>query len=265
MARWLAASAEKGLIIRTTYLRPPSRGSGSSSYATLRIMFDVRHPVYAIGLRYPVRICLSSKARPFLHDQVRKTSLTLRHRVRHNMQRPSIFLLSTLLDWLLVMPFALTVPRILSLTQTNHTTAPLLSINGHNIQLNIGLPPPRCHSITDPFMTPFSISKCAFLAEETCSEFALHGPKGRDIWVWSQISGCALGYYIPDNAILPTKFTCEYLIFEKIRTMCGTDARYNAGSINVEQLPSSSEDGTALVPGAGRYLMARESFTSQTT
>lgn len=50
--------------------------------------------------------CDGAKEQNFLTQ----TSTTLRDRVRKNMHRPSIFLLSILLESLLITPFALTVP-----------------------------------------------------------------------------------------------------------------------------------------------------------
>lgn len=79
--------------------------------------------------------------------------------------------------------------------------------------------------------------------------------------MWKEISGCALGYYLPTAAEVPGMLECEVGIFKKIREDCATNPQYNAGSINVFDLPDFSSDGTEQVYGSGRYLMAPERLT----
>lgn len=178
------------------------------------------------------------------------------------MHRPSIPFPSILLAWLPLTSFGLNIPFLDLINQSNHTATPLLTINGHHHLNFTNLPLPMCYFITDPPMSTLSNLKCSFLADDFCSELASPVPKLRDRWVWAEISGCALGYYFPQEAILPTHFTCEHLIFDVIRRKCATDPRYNAGSINVGQLPDFGGDGTDLgLPYAGRYLMAPERLT----
>ena len=177
------------------------------------------------------------------------------------MHRPNSLFLSIVLALLSIASFGLIIPSLSLIDQSNHTAAPLLSMNGHN-QLNMtNLPPPICYFITDPPMSTLSNIKCSFLADDFCSDLASPGPKPRDRWVWAEISGCALGYYFPQEAILPTHFTCEHMIFGAIRGQCARDPEYNAGAINVGQLPDFSGDGTELFPYQGRYLMAPERLT----
>ena len=177
------------------------------------------------------------------------------------MYRPNILFLSIILEYLPITSFSLTIPTLDLINQSNHTAAPLLTINGHH-HLNVtNLPPPICYFITNPPMSTLSNLKCSFLADDFCSDLASPGPKPRDRWVWAEISGCALGYYFPREAILPTHFTCEQVIFGMIRRQCAMDPLYNAGSINVGQLPDFSQDGTELFPYQGRYLMAPERLT----
>lgn len=173
------------------------------------------------------------------------------------MHRSITFLFSILLESLMITPFALTIPSLSSLIQTNYTVAPLLSINGHDLPLDYTpLPPPVCHFITNPPLTGLSAAKCGFLSGGLCSNLALRGPEARNRWIWSETSGCALGYYLPDNAAVPSEFECDHLVFEEIRDQCATDWRYNAGSINVNEYPDFSGDGTAVDPEKARYVMA---------
>ena len=178
------------------------------------------------------------------------------------MYGPSIVLLSVILASLPLPSFGLTIPSLDLINQSNHTAAQLLTINGHHRPNVTNLSPPMCYFITDPPMSTLSNLKCSFLADDFCSDLASPGPKPRDKWIWAEISGCALGYYFPPEAILPTHFTCEEVIFRAIRRECATDPQYyNAGSINVGQLPDFSQDGTELLPDQGRYLMAPERLT----
>ena len=177
------------------------------------------------------------------------------------MHTPKTLLISTLLESLLITPFALTVPPLDSLIPTSVTAAPVLNTNRHNYHLNVTALLPECYFITEPPMAAFSRVKCAFLAEDTCSNLTSRGPEAHDKWIWSEISGCALGYYLPYRAPIPSQHECEYGIFQPIRFECATDGRYNVGSLNVEQLPDFGSDGTGVYPREGRYLMAPERLT----
>lgn len=178
------------------------------------------------------------------------------------MHQMSILLSSIFLESFLITPFALTLPPLRALTQTNHTASPLLFIDDYNFHLNLTTPPlAECHYIDDPPMSALSSAKCAFLTGDTCSDLAQFGPEARDQWIWHEISGCALGYYIPGGAAVPSLYQCDNLIFDKIRRECAGDLRYNAGSINVLQLPHWGDDGTDFFGGIGRFLMAPERLT----
>ena len=214
--------------------------------------------LHAIGCCLRARIVLVAKHVPQFYC---KNSSHLVARVNHNMHRLSTLFLSILLALQPIFSVGLTIPSLDLINQSNYTAAPPLSINNHH-QLNVtNLPRPICYFITDPPMSTLSNLKCSFLAEDFCTELASPVPKPRDKWVWAEISGCALGYYFPHEAILPTHFTCESVIFGMIRRECATDPQYNAGSINVGQLPDFSQDGSELFPYQGRYLMAPERLT----
>ncbi len=178
------------------------------------------------------------------------------------MSPPSIFLLPILLESVLLTPFALTVPASDSLVQINHTAAPLAIINTHNLHpAYTPLLPPVCYFLTDPPMTALSSSKCALLAGDVCADLESRGPEARGRWIWEEISGCALGYFLPDGAEVPRKGECEYQIFDQIRRECAGGSQYNAGAMNVFELPDFSGDGSGMVEEWGRYLMAPERLT----
>lgn len=43
--------------------------------------------------------------------------------------------------------------------------------------------------------------------------------------------------------------------------LCSTNSRFNAGGINVEEMPDFSGDGQAITEGELRYAMAPERLT----
>ena len=87
------------------------------------------------------------------------------------------------------------------------------------------------------------------------------GDSERDKWVWEVVSGCALGFYLPQEAPVPTLWECENIIFDKMRLGCANDWRYNAGGINIFELPDFSQDGSAMVEDQGMFMMAPERLT----
>lgn len=82
----------------------------------------------------------------------------------------------------------------------------------------------------------------------------------RDKWIWTELPGCSLGYYLPEDAPVPWRGQCERT-FESILELCSTDSRFNAGGINVEEMPDFSGDGRAVREGQLRFAMAPERLT----
>ena len=81
----------------------------------------------------------------------------------------------------------------------------------------------------------------------------------RDKWLWTKYPGCALGYYLPEEAgdlLIPTYAECTVGIYLEMIEKCGYDSRFNVGSINVDVLPSPEGAGTAQTAEALRYAMA---------
>lgn len=81
-----------------------------------------------------------------------------------------------------------------------------------------------------------------------------------DKWIWTELPGCSLGYYLPDEAAPPFLFQCEGALGAVVE-LCATNSRFNAGEVNVETMPDFGGDGTAVVEGAVRYVMAPERLT----
>lgn len=214
-------------------------------------------PRYAIGQNIYALVLLVVRHIPLLYCE---DSSRLEVHINQNMHRLIIPFLSILLALLPIPSSSLTISSLDLIDQSNHTADPLLRITAHQ-NLNItNLPPPICYFITDPPMSTLSNLKCSFLVDDICSSFTSPDRIPRDRWIWAEISGCAMGYYFPRESILPTHFTCE-VIFGRIRRECATEVQYNAGGINVGQLPDFSHDGTELFPYQGRYLMAPERLT----
>ncbi len=58
----------------------------------------------------------------------------------------------------------------------------------------------------------------------------------------------------------PSLGTCMHE-FEKIVNVCATDSRFNAGGINVVEMPDFGGQGRAEIEGRMRYAMAPERLT----
>lgn len=234
------------------------------------------HPLHAIDRRYvcALRLLRPQNPDPFPYSTTQdkreknQQKTTLRNPCQNrNMHRPTI---SLLLASLPIPLSALTIPSIpLTLPPQNNPTLPphltlTLNTNNTNHRTLTNYLTPTCHLITT-ITSPLSTTKCAFLADDVCSDLALHGPRAHSTWVWAQIHGCALGYYLPVGAILPWRSTCEDGIFGAIREKCAGDpaGTKNAGSVNVGRMPDAAgdDDGTALWEGMGRYLLAPERLT----
>lgn len=82
----------------------------------------------------------------------------------------------------------------------------------------------------------------------------------REKWIWTELPGCSLGYYLPDEAVVPYKGQCLHAFNEMVE-LCSTNSRFNAGEINVGVMPDFSGDGHAITEGQLRYAMAPERLT----
>ena len=180
------------------------------------------------------------------------------------MHQRGSFLLPPLLGSLLTTSFALTIPSLNLITQDNLSAAPILGVTNHDAHLNVpnlGIFPPICYFISNPPTSLISSAKCASLTEDVCQKMVSRGPEAHDKWIWEEISGCALGYYIPEGGNKPNMWQCEERIFGEMRRQCASTWIYNAGGINVLDLPDFRSDGTAVLEDMARFMMATERLT----
>lgn len=111
----------------------------------------------------------------------------------------------------------------------------------------IGLDPTNCADLVPIICTPLNVTAPYRLV--------------RDKWIWRELPGCAMAFYLPVRAPVPAMDVCTGLIFGAIVEMCATRSRFNGGGINVEELPHWGSDGTAVEGGEARFLMAPERMT----
>ena len=82
----------------------------------------------------------------------------------------------------------------------------------------------------------------------------------RDTWIWFELPGCALGYCLPEEEEVPNVGRCKGL-YESLVEKCAFNSRYNAGGINVAEMPDFSGPGRAETEGLMRYAFAPERLT----
>lgn len=165
----------------------------------------------------------------------------------------STLLLSYSLHFLSVSCTAITSPptNLITLSTINNTFTSALTI-----------PIPECVRITDPPMLGLNPSNCEIAVPIICKRLT-HAPVEqlrRDVWIWTELPGCSLGYYLPEEAHVPYEGPCNR-IFEWMVELCSTDSKFNAGGINVLELPDFSGPGSAVREENMRYAMAPERLT----
>lgn len=157
--------------------------------------------------------------------------------------------------------FALNIPtdNLALISPENLTTThPTLTYNTHV----------QCIRITDPPQPGLHPTHCQQAIANACSTLTapyLRPPLPlRDQWVWSDpLRGCSLGWFLPEMVHVPLRRRCV-AVFEAIVDECATRSQFNAGSVNVGVPPSlAGGDGTGIVPGAVRYVMAPQRLTRE--
>jgi len=145
----------------------------------------------------------------------------------------------------------------------------------HNISLNTNRPFNTtdkhyvgCLRITNPRQPKLSATSCD--VHTICRKLSFPQPRltARGQWKWTTVSGCSLGYYIPQDApaaLIPLVQECENDIFGRIIEQCGTDQRYNSGSINVDYPPTQLMPGFPVTVGYPRYIMAPSELDTGTS
>ena len=126
---------------------------------------------------------------------------------------------------------------------------------------------PRCRTAKGPPPGPLPNlhpTVCESLIPTVC-RWVTPGPEHlayRDRWVWANKEGCALGYYSPQAAEPPEEVECQFWIYKALVDKCAFDSRFNAGGINVEEMPDWGTAGTAAEDdSANRYFFASMPLT----
>ena len=123
---------------------------------------------------------------------------------------------------------------------------------------------PRCYLITSPPI-PKSLDylNCKVAAEFICLHLSLRKPAQlqRRQWYWYELPRCAIGYYLPKDAWIPERLTCEAVV-KDILEKCGGHPNINAGAVNVKTLPGSAQSGNPEDPRYAVFLMASKKLTS---
>lgn len=111
-------------------------------------------------------------------------------------------------------------------------------------------------------MVGLNPTNCKICIPIVCKKLTSPHPEQliRDKWFWAELPGCSLGYYLPEEALVPSAGQCERT-FAAIVEPCSTNSRFNAGGINVEEMPDFSGDGSVVVERRLRYVMAPERLT----
>ena len=120
----------------------------------------------------------------------------------------------------------------------------------------------QCVRITNPPMVGLKPTDCEAVMSTLCQRLAFWEPDQlrRDVWLWTELPGCALGYYLPTITIPPSWGQCHNA-FQQIVELCSTDSKYNAGSLNVAEMPDFSGSGRPITEGETMWAMAPERLT----
>ena len=123
---------------------------------------------------------------------------------------------------------------------------------------------PRCRRITRPpphALPGLSPTKCEGLMPAICGMATINPYRNR--WVWYYTNGCALGFFLPQAAEPPEEVECQFLMFNPLINKCAFDSRYNAGGVNVGELPSPEGNGTSETDEDSiRFMLASAPLTT---
>ncbi|KAL9065291.1 MAG: hypothetical protein Q9161_008320 [Pseudevernia consocians] len=177
--------------------------------------------------------------------------------------RPPLVLLSCFLLHLLpVSPLSINEPPANLITLPSNTNNTNTNNNNNNNNILPSAYTAECVRITDPPMIGLNPTNCDIAIGIICHR--LTGPRPtqlvRDKWIWAELPSCSLGYYLPEDAYIPYLGQCQKR-FEEIVELCSTDSRFNAGGMNVREMPDFSGDGEGIVEEGVRFAMAPERLT----
>ena len=136
----------------------------------------------------------------------------------------------------------------------------ITAYNQTHLRFPLSFLPAHCTFIDNPQSPGLDPNSCAQLAQATCIRFTIDPRVDRNRWIWSEQPGCAYGYYLPREAGVPSTEDCHQIL-ESIQSLCARDERFNAGSVNVRDLPHFADDGSATFDREGRWIMAPERLT----
>ena len=145
-----------------------------------------------------------------------------------------------------------------------------ISFSSHNITLLNQSPPSNqtntyrgeCAFIDNrPDLPNFHEDSCTLAIPIACSKITYATPRYlvKDRWIWTNLPGCSLAYYLPMAAppvFIPTKQECEVQIYEYLVQKCVGSPLVNLGTINVLSPPSPRGPGMPFNKDLPRYLVS---------
>lgn len=120
-----------------------------------------------------------------------------------------------------------------------------------------------------PDLPNFYEDACTEAIPIACSKLTYFNPEllVKDKWIWTNLPGCSLAYYIPLPVALrniPTKQECEVQIFGYLVQKCVPSGSWNLGLINVLDPPTPSNPGSAFLWSYPRYLVSSKQLDTGT-
>ena len=156
------------------------------------------------------------------------------------------------------MPTALTIAiditKPASLFQLQNITLPHPLLMRHNLE---------CHMLTQtPPLVGLNPTNCEKAAEITCQRMASRPPASlvREKWIWIELPGCAIGYYLQEEQDIPNQHRCD-LVLDNIVENCARNSSVNSGTNNVMLMPDFAQDGMPISVEDAMWVMAPERLT----
>ena len=135
------------------------------------------------------------------------------------------------------------------------------SLDPTNLTLPVRNPQPVCVRIIDQPMIGLRPTVCELVAMMQCTGLFSVPDLIRSQWHWTEQPGCAVGWYFPAGARIPSFRECEQSIYWRIILRCARHSQFNGGTINVKVLPNFESDGQATFRMQGMYIVSPERLT----
>ena len=148
---------------------------------------------------------------------------------------------------------------LISVNTQNLTVFNLTQIFDQNSHHELSV---ECHNIRDrPDLPNFHEDSCFHGIAFACHKLTYYEPQYlvRDRWIWTNLPGCSLAFYVPVGAAirrLPTVEECQVDIFNNLIERCVVSSRWNLGTMNVFDPPTPNGPGAAFLRNLPRYLVA---------